>query len=105
MPSKYEPCGLNQIYSLKYGTIPIVTPVGGLYDTVQDLSEDLSEGTGIVLKSISSEGLMSGINKAISIFNDKTKLTDIRIRIMDEDFSWKISAKRYVGIYETITTS
>jgi len=105
MPSKYEPCGLNQIYSLKYGTIPIVTPVGGLYDTVQDLSDDLNEGTGIVLDSISSAGLLKACDRAMEIFKDKLKMKEIRIRIMDEDFSWKISAKRYVGIYESITSN
>ncbi len=101
-PSKYEPCGLNQIYSLKYGTIPVVSSVGGLFDTVDDLDEDLSEGTGIIIEELSGKGIVSAVKRAISYFKDKEKWVEVQKRIMEEDFSWELSAKRYLDIYERV---
>ncbi len=101
-PSKYEPCGLNQIYSLKYGTIPVVSSVGGLFDTVDDLDEDLSEGTGIIIDELSGKGIISAVKRAITYFKDKEKWAEVQKRIMQEDFSWEVSAKRYLDIYERV---
>ena len=101
-PSKYEPCGLNQIYSLKYGTIPIVSSVGGLFDTVDDLSEDATDGTGIILEELSAKAIVKAVKKAIELFKDKERWVEIQKRIMEEDFSWEISAKRYLDIYDRV---
>ncbi len=101
-PSKYEPCGLNQIYSLKYGTIPVVSSVGGLFDTVDDLDEDLGEGTGVIIDELSGKGIVSAVKRAITYFKDKDKWVEVQKRIMEEDFSWELSAKRYLDIYERV---
>ena len=102
MPSKYEPCGLNQIYSMRYGTVPIVSPVGGLFDSVEDIDEETGEGTGFVMEDLSSKSLLQAIKRALGYFKDKEKWTELQKRIMEEDFSWDISAKRYVDIYDRV---
>lgn len=101
MPSKYEPCGLNQMISMKYGTIPIVNPVGGLYDTVIDIDES-KDGTGIRMKNYSVYGLLSAIDRAINLFSDPLKLFQIRKKIMKLDFSWASSAKKYLELYGSL---
>ncbi len=101
-PSKYEPCGLNQIYSLKYGTIPVVSSVGGLFDTVDDLDEELTEGTGIIIEELSGEAIIKAVTRALTYFKDKEKWLAIQKRIMEEDFSWELSAKRYLDIYDRV---
>ena len=101
-PSKYEPCGLNQIYSLKYGTVPVVSAVGGLYDTVDDLDEESNEGTGFLLKELSAKGIVKAIKRAIKHYKNKEKWMELQKKIMDEDFSWEYSAKRYLDIYKQV---
>jgi len=101
MPSKYEPCGLNQMISMRYGTIPVVNPVGGLFDTVIDIYES-KEGTGIRIKTYSVEGLIEGVKKAKELYQDPLKLARIRRRIMKLDFSWKASAKKYLELYKRL---
>lgn len=101
-PSKYEPCGLNQIYSLRYGTIPIVSSVGGLFDTVDDLSEDATDGTGIILEELSSKAILKSVKQAIDLYKNKEQWQEVQKRIMEEDFSWEISAKRYLDIYDRV---
>jgi len=104
MPSKYEPCGLNQIYSLRYGTIPIVSTVGGLFDTVDDLDEESGEGTGILIEDLSVKGIVAAVKRGLAYYKQKEKWEELQKRIMDEDFSWEISAKRYLDIYERVIT-
>jgi starch synthase len=100
MPSKYEPCGLNQIFSLRYGTVPVVSPIGGLLDTVVDYDSQINDGTGFVMEKLSVSSLLESINRAIKLYQDKEKWQAMQKRIMEEDFSWEISAKRYLDIYE-----
>ncbi len=102
MPSKYEPCGLNQIYSLKYGTVPIVSSVGGLFDTVDDLDEQSGEGTGFIIEDLNADGIVKAVKKAIDYYKKKEKWQELRQRIMDEDFSWEYAAKRYLDIYDRV---
>ncbi len=102
MPSRYEPCGLNQIYSLRYGTIPIVSPVGGLLDTVFEYDEQIDDGTGFIMEKLDSKSLLESLNRALKLYTDKEKLATLMKRIMQEDFSWEISAKRYLDIYEKV---
>ncbi len=93
MPSRYEPCGLGQLISYKYGTVPIVRKTGGLADTVQD------EVTGFVFEEYSSTALHDAIKRAIAAYNDKNRWRGIMVRDMALDYSWDSSAKKYVELY------
>ncbi|NQV36373.1 MAG: glycogen synthase [Candidatus Marinimicrobia bacterium] len=101
MPSEYEPCGLNQIYSLKYGTIPIVRKTGGLADTVIDW--DGHSGNGFVFNEYNSTELLNGIKRALAVYSTKSWNTVIQ-NAMAADFSWDQSAKQYKYLYNTIIT-
>lgn len=98
MPSRYEPCGLNQIYSLKYGTPPIVRKTGGLADTVSDISED--QGTGIVFEQLTSESIFEAVRRAVYFWHEqKDAFQEVQKRGMKKDFSWKVSAQEYERVY------
>ncbi|HPD61409.1 MAG TPA: glycogen synthase GlgA [Thermodesulfobacteriota bacterium] len=99
MPSRYEPCGLNQMYSLKYGTIPIVRATGGLDDTIQEFNPISGKGTGFKFKNYEANELLKTIKKALAIYHDKVKWTKLIRNAMKADFSWKMSAKKYVELY------
>jgi len=102
MPSKYEPCGLNQIYSLKYGTIPIVRATGGLDDTIQDYDPKTGDGNGFKFKEYSSQVLLAKIKESAKIFSNKKEWKKLVQKAMQQDFSWERSAKRYVELYERL---
>ena len=102
MPSKYEPCGLNQMYSLVYGTVPIVRETGGLADTVIKFNEKTEEGNGFVFKKYNADALLKEIKRALKIFEDKKTWTKIIKTGMKSDFSWNSSAKKYIELYKTI---
>jgi len=102
MPSKYEPCGLNQIYSLKYGTVPIVSAVGGLFDTVDDIDEATGDGTGIIIQDLNSKSILKSIKKALSIYKKNEFMDTLKKKIMEEDYSWDLSARRYLDIYDRV---
>lgn len=98
MPSRFEPCGLGQMIAMKYGTIPIVRAVGGLRDTV-------TEGeTGFVFFDYTYNALVESVDRAINLYNDKSRLEKMRRRAMLEDHSWSNSAKRYLEVYDRILT-
>ncbi len=97
MPSRYEPCGLNQMYSLKYGTVPIVRATGGLDDTIQDVSK--VNGTGFKFQKYDSKELFKTIQLAIKTFQNQKKWAKIVKTGMAKDFSWEASAKKYVSLY------
>lgn len=101
MPSKYEPCGLNQMYSLVYGTVPIVRQTGGLADTVTKFIEKTGEGTGFVFSSYDVNALVKEVKRAVTIFEDKKTWTKIMKNGMKADFSWSSSAKKYLELYKT----
>jgi starch synthase len=98
MPSRYEPCGLNQMYSLRYGTVPIVRATGGLADTVTDISH--TDGTGIVFTEYSASALVAAIQRALDAFARPAEWQAIQRRGMKMDFSWDASARDYVKVYE-----
>lgn len=104
MPSRYEPCGLNQIYSLKYGTVPIVRKTGGLADTVQDWHEFKTRGEeigdGFSFNDATGYALQTTTQRAVEAFGDKTTWTKIQHNGMKRDYSWTVSAKKYVALYE-----
>jgi starch synthase len=100
MPSRYEPCGLNQIYSLKYGTVPIVRATGGLDDTIEPWDPATSKGTGFKFTTYSGPALLETIHKALHAFRDKEGWKRLMTNGMHKDFSWTASAREYVKIYE-----
>jgi starch synthase len=101
MPSRYEPCGLNQIYSLKYGTLPIVRATGGLEDTVQQYDEDTGLGTGFKFWDASANAVYYTIGWAVSTYYDRKRHLQQMIQAaMAADFSWQKSAEAYLALYE-----
>jgi starch synthase len=113
MPSRFEPCGLNQMYSMRYGTVPIVNAVGGLADTVVDYRADApatpkrsegakrSEGgTGFVLDGYTPQALLAAVKRALAVFADRGEWQALQASGMRRDFSWDRSAQEYVKIYE-----
>ena len=99
MPSVFEPCGLNQMYSQVYGTIPVVTRVGGLADTVVDVDASPSEGTGLVCEP-SAAGLGEALHRALRLFSDQPRYAAAQRRGMARDFSWKVAAAGYERLYQ-----
>ncbi len=102
MPSRYEPCGLNQIYSLKYGTVPIVRATGGLDDTIEPWDPRTGKGTGFKFTEYSGEALLLTIRQALQAFRDQNSWQTLMRNGMNKDFSWNASAKEYVRIYERV---
>jgi len=105
MPSRVEPCGLNQLYALRYGTVPIVRSVGGLKDTITDISEPDEEGNGIRFDNFSADEAAFAIYRAANLFQNKEVLKTLRSRIMNVDFSWEKSALAYIKVYEALGLS
>lgn len=99
MPSQYEPCGLGQLISFKYGTIPIVRKTGGLADTVHDYNSQNGEGEGFVFVDYDAQALLCTIERALSVFQDKGAWKRLQEKVMKQDYSWAASAKKYVGLY------
>ncbi|MCE2503226.1 MAG: glycogen synthase [Chlorobi bacterium] len=102
MPSRYEPCGLNQIYSLKYGTIPIVRKTGGLADTVQQFNPETGEGNGFVFEDFNPHGLAWGIEQALEVWNDKKAWKTLMKNAMSANWSWEKQIDKYVELYERV---
>ena len=100
MPSRFEPCGLNQMYSQAYGTPPIVSPVGGLKDSVIDVDADPVEGSGFVMKSCDAAGLEDAIDRAFAVHADAAIWERIQRNGMARKFGWAESAAKYVQVYE-----
>ncbi|MDR2422077.1 MAG: glycogen synthase [Deltaproteobacteria bacterium] len=99
-PSRFEPCGLEQMYAMKYGAVPVVRATGGLDDTVLDELERPGEGTGYKFQQYTPEELVGALSKAIEVFRDEGQWRSIMLRGMGADFSWEKSALSYVSIYE-----
>jgi starch synthase len=101
MPSLYEPCGLNQIYSLRYGTLPIVREIGGLKDTVEQYNERTGDGTGFRFNSLDPMALYYTIGWAVSTYYDRPQhMAKMKIAAMNTDFNWYDSARKYEELYE-----
>jgi starch synthase len=101
MPSRVEPCGLNQLYALRYGTIPIVRAVGGLKDSIMPWKE--KNGNGILFEAFSVDAAKKAIDEAFELFNDRKKFEEVRKFIFGIDFSWQKSASEYVTLYIELT--
>jgi starch synthase len=105
MPSRFEPCGLNQMYSQRYGTLPIVRKTGGLADTVVDALPDTianKTATGFVFNEASASSLLETIKRALILYNDQKIWTTLQVNGMKKDFSWQHSALQYLELYESL---
>ncbi len=102
MPSRYEPCGLNQMFSLKYGTIPVVRAIGGLKDTVENFDKSTGTGTGFVFGPYDSQELLGTIDRALEVYRQKHLWTALRRRAMKKDFSWTRSAQMNDQLYRQL---
>jgi len=98
MPSRYEPCGLNQIYSLRYGTLPVVRATGGLDDTID-------EGTGFKFAEYSDDALLGAIRAAVAAYDDAREWQKRMRQSMTRDFSWRASAAEYSALYQRVAAA
>jgi starch synthase len=98
MPSRVEPCGLNQLYALRYGTVPVVRNTGGLHDTVIDYGD--KNGYGIRFNHATVGDMTHGIWRSVELFQHQEMLGDIRQRMMQLDFSWETSVRAYQDLYD-----
>jgi len=102
MPSQFEPCGLNQMYSLRYGTIPIVRATGGLDDTVIDFSQDATRANGIKFQEYTARALAKAMRKALVIYDQPALLRRFRQNAMRADFSWDKTVNEFLRVYDLI---
>jgi starch synthase len=102
MPSLYEPCGLNQMYSLRYGTVPIVRRTGGLADSVEHYDPDTGQGTGLVFNDFDSEALEWGLNMALDLYAEPEHWGRMVRNGMQRDFSWQRQGGLYVDLYRRL---
>lgn len=102
VPSRFEPCGLTQMYAMRYGTVPIVRAAGGLRDTVVDCSHDLVTGTGFVFGPSEPDALYGAISRALVAFGNTSGMATLRRRVMRQDWSWDRAARRYQSVYQSV---
>jgi starch synthase len=105
MPSLYEPCGLNQMYSLRYGTVPIVRNTGGLADTVELYDPDTGRGTGIVFNDYNREGAAWALTTALTLYQRPRHWRQMMLNGMAKDYSWERQGAQYVKLYERLATA
>jgi len=102
IPSRYEPCGLTQMYALKYGTVPIVRATGGLDDTIVDFNPEMEEGNGFKFEAYEPKAFLDAVHRAITFYQDRKIWKTIQKNGMKEDFSWKRSALEYMDLYRSL---
>jgi starch synthase len=100
MPSKYEPCGLNQMYSLRYGTIPVVRATGGLADTIIEYKN--GKGNGFLFDKYEPSALLGAVKRALKLYKNKDEWTKLVKQAMSYDYSWEVSAKKYIDLYRSL---
>jgi starch synthase len=100
VPSRYEPCGLNQLYSFRYGSVPVVRATGGLRETVKPFNAKTLKGNGFVFRGYSSEDLVEAVDRALRCYKKPTLWKRAIQNGLKEDFSWEKAARRYVKLYE-----
>jgi starch synthase len=103
MPSRFEPCGLNQMYSLKYGTVPIVRAAGGLDDTIENFDRTTLRGTGFKFAEYDSARLLGKIHEALAVYQEPDQWRALMLNGMRSDFSWDASAQHYIELYQKLT--
>ncbi len=100
MPSRYEPCGLTQMYSLRYGSLPVVSAVGGLLDTITGYPD--ADATGFVFKPVEAKAFLNCVDQALALWDHKEKWKAMQVRAMRKDFSWERAATEYVRVYNAL---
>ncbi len=105
MPSRYEPCGLNQIYSLRYGTVPVVRATGGLDDTIEPFDPQNGRGTGFKFEEYTGAALLGAVRQALAAFGNQAAWRRLQTNGMAKDFSWRASADEYARLYERARTA
>jgi starch synthase len=100
IPSRYEPCGLNQLYSFRYGSVPVVRATGGLRETVKPFNAETLKGNGFVFKEYTSEALVEAVKRALRCYKKPKTWRSLMLNGFFEDFSWEQAAKRYAKLYE-----
>ena len=100
MPSRYEPCGLDQLYCLRYGTIPVVRAVGGLEETIVEYNPASGQGTGFKFTRFDPEDFLAAIQRALNLYSNPSAWEQVRHQAMQQEFSWPLAAAQYVEIYE-----
>ncbi len=100
MPSRYEPCGLNQMYSLRYGTVPIVRATGGLDDTIEQYDAKSGKGTGFKFTEYNAQAFLKSVRQALAVYKTPQAWQKLQIAGMAKDYSWRASATEYVQVYE-----
>jgi len=104
MPSRYEPCGLNQIYGLKYGTVPVVRATGGLDDTIQEWDPETRTGTGFKFHGYYADDYLKTVQHALAVFHDKDAWHTLMRNGMAQDYSWTKPGEEYIKVYEEVAT-
>jgi starch synthase len=99
MPSRFEPCGLSQMYAMRYGSVPVTTSMGGLKDTVEPFDSERGTGTGVLAHWATSDSICGALDHALDLFEDKARFEVLRSNAMERDFSWARSAEAYAGVY------
>jgi starch synthase len=102
MPSRYEPCGLNQIYSLRYGTVPVVRATGGLDDTIEEYHASAGTGTGFKFTKYESAEMLKALHRAVKAYADQAGWRKLMKNGMAKDFSWEASARKYIQLYRSL---
>lgn len=105
MPSKFEPCGISQLLALRYGSIPVVRETGGLNDTVQPYNEETGEGNGFTFSNYNAHDMMHTLRRAVSFYKQPEHWKKVTKNAFAGDYSWSVSAREYIGIYERIVLS
>lgn len=100
MPSRVEPCGLNQMYAMRYGTMPLVRNTGGLRDTVKDIGT--ANGYGLVFEHAEVGDVCHAIWRAVNLYQNKEQFASCRERMMNLDFSWEKSIQQYITLYQSL---
>lgn len=98
-PSRFEPCGLTQLYAMKYGTVPLVRSVGGLADSVQEFDPNTGKGTGFKFSPFETKYFLETLQKALSFYKDRNKWRRLMLNGMARDYSWNLAAEKYHGLY------
>jgi starch synthase len=103
MPSRFEPCGLNQMYSMRYGTVPVVRAVGGLVDTVRPYNPKNGQGTGFLFSQYDPAALLDALRQALETYRQPRVWRRLQVNGIKKDFSWERSAAEYVKVYKRVT--
>ena len=103
MPSKSEPCGLSQMISSRYGTVPVVRETGGLYDTIKPYNKFTGEGNGFTFANYNAHEMKDAVKRAVELYKEKKKWKSLVKAVMDVDFSWDVSAEKYMDLYKNVS--